>query len=78
MDHSLDVLEFVSKGGRVQSVSSAILALAGYAPAELIGQRYSKFLHPDDVELAHETFRQVLAAGHAGPGQLRYPHRNGS
>ena len=78
MDHSLDVLEFVSRGGRVQSVSNAIVALAGYAPAELIGQKYAKFLHPDDIKVAHATFRQVLSTGHAGPVQLRYRHRDGS
>ena len=78
LDHSLDVLEFISRGGRVQSVSSAIQALAGYAPADVIGRKYSQFLHPDDATLAHDTFRKVLAAGHAGPVQLRYRHQNGT
>lgn len=78
MDHSLDFLEFVSEGGRVQSVSSAITDLAGYLPSDLVGRRFAEFIHPDDRGLAGQSFNQVLATGHAGPVQMRYQRKNGT
>lgn len=78
VDHSLDFLEFVSERGRVQSVSSAVTALAGYAPSDLVGKRFAELLHPQDVQIAANAFQQVLSQGYAGPVQLRYRHKNGS
>jgi PAS domain S-box-containing protein len=78
MDHSPDLIELLGKDGVVQGVSSAITALAGYAPQELVGLHYTLLLHADDCALAEKAFAQLLAVGHAGPIRIRYRHKNGS
>jgi len=78
VDDSLDVVEFVSRDGVIENVSSAISVLAGYAPSDLIGRDYKDILHPQDCELAEQTFATVLKLGHAGPVTLRYRQKTGA
>lgn len=77
VDHSLDVVEVVSEGGTLQSVSSAVTVLAGYQPDELLGRPFTDFVHADDRERARQALADVLALGSAGPVTLRYRCKNG-
>ena len=78
VEDSLDFLEFISAGGRIQSVTKAITALAGYSPSEIVGRRFSDFLHPDDRSCAEDALKVVMRDGNAGPVQLRYCHQTGT
>ena len=78
MDHSLDFLEILGRGGQVQGISGAITALTGYTPADLIGRPYSEIIHPEDWLAARAAFASVIETGRAGPVQLRYRHKDQS
>jgi two-component system sensor histidine kinase UhpB len=78
MDHSLELVELVGSDGVIMGVSSAISALAGYDPAELVGQSYKDIIHPDDCASAAAAFASVLASGRAGPITLRYRRKDGT
>ena len=78
VDHSPDFIELIGKDGLIQGVSSAVTSLAGYAQEELVGLRYTDFVHPDDRERVASAFAQLLAQGRAGPITLRYRRKDGS
>lgn len=78
VDHSLDIVELIGRQGAVEGVSSAITALAGYSPGELVGNHYRDLIHPDDRAAAEAAFAEALSRGHAGPLTLRYRCKDGS
>ena len=78
VDHSLDVIELLGSHGVIQGVSSAIQALAGYAPADVVGRGYKEFIHPDDLAVVERAFTEVLQLGRAGPLTLRSRCSDGS
>lgn len=78
MDHSLDVVELLGGGGIIKGVSSAITALGGYHPGELIGRHYQKLIHPDDCGAAAAAFTDLRRHERVGPLTLRYRHKEGS
>jgi two-component system sensor histidine kinase UhpB len=78
MDHSPDFIELIGKEGLILGVSSAVTSLAGYAPEEVVGLRYTDLVHPEDCERVASAFAQLLAHGGAGPITLRYRRKDGS
>ncbi|MBS0373700.1 MAG: PAS domain S-box protein [Proteobacteria bacterium] len=77
-DHSLDVIKVLGRSGRIEAVSSAIRALAGFDPEELRGRHYREFIHPDDLASAEAAFHRVLTTGAAGPFAVRARRKDGS
>jgi len=78
MDHSPDFVELIGREGVIQGISSAVTSLAGYAPEEVAGLRYTDLIHPDDRELAATAFARLLDEGRAGPVRLRYRQKDGA
>jgi PAS domain S-box-containing protein len=63
--HPADELVALLDGdGRYRSVAATDRRL-GYAPADLLGQRYIDFVHPDDRALAHERWQALQHTGSA-------------
>jgi PAS domain S-box-containing protein len=62
MDNSQDVICTISEEGRFLTVSAACKNLWGYTSAELVGQEYIRFVHPDD-RAGTEAFATELLAG---------------
>ena len=60
VESSLDIIAVLRGDGRVDYVSPAIRSVLGYDPGELIGQPYADFLHPEDIEVAIESFGGIL------------------
>src|SRR5579875_856310 len=58
----------------ILSVDAAASQLLGWAPEDMVGQRSTHFIHPDDQTLTHDAWMEMLAA--PGPGRrLRVRHR---
>ena len=55
-----DVIFSVDTDGIITYVSPAARQLAGYAPAELVGQPYSRIIHPDDLPALERSLRDTL------------------
>lgn len=62
VENSLDAITQMDASGVFVRVSGAATDVYGYEPAELLGKRYSDFLHPDDIPHA-EIVRHGLATG---------------
>jgi len=58
----------------IQEVDEATTQLLGWTPEEMIGQRGSEFMHPDDRPLALDNWIEMLVS--PGPGRrVRVRHR---
>ena len=58
----------------IQDVDEATTKLLGWTPEEMIGQRGSEFMHPDDRPLALDNWIEMLVS--PGPGRrVRIRHR---
>jgi PAS domain S-box-containing protein len=73
-NNATDVIATYGLDGRFRYVSPAIEAVLGYVPEELVGERFSDFMHPDDVEGVREAFA-AYAAADAGTVPPRVPYR---
>jgi diguanylate cyclase (GGDEF)-like protein/PAS domain S-box-containing protein len=79
VQHSTDVILVLAPDTLVEYVSPSVLAIFGYAPADLLGDRMLDYLAPEDQ--AH--FEPALAAllAHASPSseafEFRIRHRDG-
>lgn len=72
-DNATDIIATYGMDGRFRYVSPAIEAVLGYAPEELIGQRFADFMHADDVERVQATFASYAqAAAETAPPRVSY------
>ncbi|MEP7156294.1 MAG: ATP-binding protein, partial [Betaproteobacteria bacterium] len=75
---SRDLMIVVGFDDVIRSTNPAWLALLGWEPAELIGMKYMKQVHPDDIERSVQEAQRIIAAASAAPFENRYRHKDGS
>ena len=65
--------------GRITYASPSIKRVAGYTEAELHGRLGSEFIHPDDIGITIDTFKEVRSTpGHSTSYRYRLRHADGS
>jgi len=62
VENITDVIYAADIDGTISYISPAIEAFLGYSPEEVVGQHFSRFIHPQDLELVTHRF-QTFAAG---------------
>ena len=50
LDTTRDLIIVVAADGTILSINAACVPMLGYSPGEVVGQHFSRFLHPDDVQ----------------------------
>jgi PAS domain S-box-containing protein len=70
-----DTVFVASDEGTLTYVSSAIEALLGYSPPEMIEQHFAKFIHPDDILRIQDSFRDMVP--YYGPNEYRVVTKSG-
>jgi PAS domain S-box-containing protein len=78
MDHSLDFVELLGRGGTIEGVSAAIKTLGGYDPQDLVGRHYQDIIHPDDCARTASAFARALNGEAVGIVTFRYLRKDGS
>jgi PAS domain S-box-containing protein len=71
-----DVILTLDLNGNFTYISPVIKRLYGYAPSDMIGQHFSKYVHPDDHPPCIEAFRKRLK-GEYGLNEFRVITRDG-
>jgi hypothetical protein len=74
-EHALEIITVQDPSGAFTYVNETVARDLGYRPAELLGRSAVDFLHPDDVPMMRDRFRQVLAGGDARPEPHRFEYR---
>lgn len=79
IEEASDVVLVMDASGALTYVSTAIKATAGYDPVEMTGRIFTIYVHPDDVEMAMQSLRQILSdPTRVERLRLRYRHKDGT
>lgn len=75
---SRDVIALVDLDGKLKYVSPAIEEVVGWGLEELLGGDYWATIHPDDVVMVKNAFKEALAGAMPGIFQYRRQRKDGS
>ncbi|NIR50113.1 PAS domain S-box protein [candidate division KSB1 bacterium] len=79
IENASDIITIVDAEGKFTYQSPAVERVLGYKPKDLLGKNAFDLVHPDDVNLVQEKFRQVMEhPGSAETAWFRFRHKNGS
>ncbi|RKS03156.1 PAS domain S-box protein [Flavobacterium sp. 102] len=78
MSSSIDVICTIDVEGNFVKVSSASEKVWGYTPEELVGTKYIKLVHPDDVEKTKISSLEIIAGFDKTNFQNRYIKKDGT
>ncbi len=78
VDHAVDLIEILGREGIIEYISPAVTRLAGYEPAEVVGQHFAGFVHPEDLPGVLHAFAAVLQTRDVVSVTLRYRCKDGS
>ncbi len=75
---SRDLQVVARADGTLEAVNARWTDLLGWAPDELVGQQFTSFVHPDDLEVTLRSFAAVLDRPLTTPFAYRFRHQDGS
>jgi len=76
--HSLDGIVMSDKNGKITYCGPSVEKVSGYKPADLLGNNFFEFVHPDDLEKARDGFlKEVYRKSVFNYLFLRLKHSNG-
>ncbi|MEG3933323.1 PAS domain S-box protein [Microcoleus sp. T2B6] len=75
---SLDMLCVIGFDGYVKRINPAAEKILGYSEAEMIGQLFIEFVHPDDREATIKQAESIAAGNNTVGFENRWQCRNGS
>ncbi len=80
VENSSDLVAMVDRAGIFEFQSPSSEPILGYRPEEFIGQSVFSFIHPDDTDLSHSTFAQLVRGGRklSESTEVRFRHKDGS
>ncbi|MCE6987727.1 PAS domain-containing hybrid sensor histidine kinase/response regulator [Dyadobacter sp. CY323] len=75
-----DVLFTISREGVFTYISPSWTSVYGYSLAETLGQSFTQFIHPEDIEVCSEALRVTVETGQpvSGGVEHRIRHKNGN
>jgi diguanylate cyclase (GGDEF)-like protein/PAS domain S-box-containing protein len=77
--YSSDLILLIDAEGRITYASPAAVPMLGRTPEEIQGKRVREFLHPDDLAVTAERFREVMANPRATMvNEARIRHADGT
>lgn len=75
---SQDLMAIVELDGTLRAVNGAWAGLLQWTEAQLVGQKFAVFTHPEDLDAAWQVFVGILQAPLTQPYEFRLRHRDGS
>jgi PAS domain S-box-containing protein len=60
IEHASDYVMIVDASGAISYIAPSVERVLGYAPAEMLGQRPSDLVHPDDVARIMDTIARLV------------------
>ncbi|MGH7836601.1 MAG: PAS domain S-box protein, partial [Candidatus Binataceae bacterium] len=78
-DNFLVGLGMVSPDGRILEINRAFQKMIGYSEAELLGLKYNKIIHPEDLAMLQAAVARILERGARDEKfEFRYLRKDGS
>ena len=73
-DNTLDIICYVDVEGNVQYVSPSCKSVLGYEPLDIKGCSVFDDIHPDDIAMIRQAFKEVMSSLSIQRVELRYRH----
>ncbi|NUN64903.1 PAS domain S-box protein [Pseudanabaena biceps] len=78
MQHSSDIVNILDIDSTTQYCSPAIFRTLGYMPEDLVGKKFIRFIHPDDLPIFQDFLtNSVDTLSVSSPIVMRHQHING-
>ncbi|OAB28491.1 PAS domain S-box-containing protein [Flavobacterium fryxellicola] len=77
MNASMDLICSIDAEKRIMQINAASKSIWGYEPHELIGKKYSDFIHPEDQETIFNIDQDVRNGNPVKIFETRIIHKNG-
>jgi PAS domain S-box-containing protein len=79
VENATDIIYQLTPEGVFTFLSPNAVDLMGYTPAEMLGDTFAKFVHPDDRQACRDFLSKVYSTGEQQSGVVyRVKHKNGS
>ena len=79
IDRSVDGISLSGRDGVIHYSSPAIHRILGWTPEECVGRPFAELIHPDDLERANTTMRDVIGTpASAETVEVRVRHADGN
>ncbi|TAN42001.1 MAG: PAS domain S-box protein [Nitrospirae bacterium] len=77
VDSAQDVIFSLDRDGTVVSLNPVFESITGWPLDEIMGRKFERIVHPDDLNIAMENFLSVMKGGSPPLHVLRILHRTG-
>jgi PAS domain S-box-containing protein len=77
IEHGSDVITILDAEGVIRYESPSVERLLDHRAEDLLGEKASRYVHPDDLQAVAAAFGRALG-GHAASVECRIPRRDGS
>ncbi len=79
IENALDIITIMDADGTIHYESHSVEKVLGYSPAELIGENFFAYIHPDDLtNTCYGIVNAMPTPEVACPIEFRYRHKDGS
>ncbi|GAB3196102.1 PAS domain S-box-containing protein [Pontibacter aydingkolensis] len=75
--YSLDIIGSIDRNGLIVYSNEACKAILGYSSEEVIGQHFTRYLHPDEAISATQAISETLASGKKVNFDTSFFHKSG-
>ncbi len=78
IENSLEITGIIDPKGSIKFLSPAVKTVMGYEPGNLLGKNVFDYIHPEDLEVARDSFfRRVKNGGIGRRLEWRFRHNDG-
>jgi len=77
IDNILDVIAELDLGGTFTYVSPQVYGIFGYYPEEIIGVKFLKFIHPNDMSILKEIMKKTIKSKDTISIEFKVRHKAG-
>lgn len=76
-ENAFDIIKLTNPSGMIEYVSPSNERIIGYPSSEFVGQRYTKFVHHDDVAILERKFESLKNGAESDTIEYRILHQQG-
>jgi len=76
-ENAFDIIKLTNPSGMIVYVSPSNERITGYPSFEFVGQRYMKYVHPDDAAILEEKFESLKNGAESDTIEYRILHQQG-
>jgi PAS domain S-box-containing protein len=78
LELSIDLIAIIDEDNKFTVLSKSVTSILGYEVDEMIGKKFTDFVHPEDHNVTNNTTKQIAAGSAVTNFENRCIHKDGS